>query len=305
MESRTLEFKRKEIECHFTYIHQHDLSLVIDIIRHYGRIVFRGFAAAGGKKLDFSRLFPFPDENDPFSGRAGDSWVRLDMDGRAFEGDFKGKPPISFGLKFAIEDYYFSSTKPGWIDRVPLLNRVYKGVDLSKGVSLLHEDFPLIKVDGNVKFAGKDHRLKGARGAIGHHWGWYFPNYLFLMCNGFEDPGTLLTLALSDSLTSLGTGIRSGYLYLRDKGRERTVVSPVQGKILYFYEEEKISVIARFDDDDFLRIQIDPRVGAAFPHIFNTHCLTVLNAVCQVEGVGRSEKAVLDVKGLDVVEMIR
>lgn len=48
-----IEFKKKEIECNFTYIYNDDLSLVIDVIRHYNRVVFRGFAATRDVKRDF------------------------------------------------------------------------------------------------------------------------------------------------------------------------------------------------------------------------------------------------------------
>jgi len=305
MKNRRIPFKNKEIECNFTYLYNDDLSLVIDIIRHYGRVVFRGFAVTEHEKRDFSGFFPFPSGDAPFFGESDGNRVKMDIRRNVIEGDFPGEQPISFGLWFNMEDYYFSSTKPGWIDKVPVLNRVYRAIDPTKGVSLLHEDFPLTKFGGNVTFAGKEYPLDGVNGAIFHHWGWYFPNYLFLACNGFSDPTTVLTLAFADSVATAGIGIKSGYLYLHHGETAKNLVSPFKGRVIYFYEEGKISVVARFNETDSVRVNIDPRTGTAFPHVFNTNCVTVVNAHCEVEGVGTSNRAVLDLKGLDVVEMVR
>ena len=298
MKNTRIPFKNKEAECIFTHIYNDDLSLVIDIIRHYKRIVFRGFAVIEHEKRDFSRLFPFPAGDDPFSGDAGGDRVKMDISRNLIEGDFRGEPPISFDLSFAIEDYYFNTTRPGWIEKVGFLNRLYEHLDLTKAVSLLQEDFPLTKFDGNVKFGGKDYPLNQANGVILHHWGWHFPDYLFLACNGFPEPETLLTLAFVESITSGGIGITSGYLYLHHRGSEKKLISPVQGKIIHFSEGGKISLIARSGEKRYVRVNIDPKRGAAFPHVFNTRSVTVLNAGCEVEGVGSSDKAVLDVKGI-------
>jgi len=298
MKNTRIPFKNKEAECIFTHIYNDDLSLVIDIIRHYKRIVFRGFAVIEHEKRDFSRLFPFPAGDDPFSGDAGGDRVKMDISRNLIEGDFRGEPPISFDLSFAIEDYYFNTTRPGWIEKVGFLNRLYEHLDLTKAVSLLQEDFPLTKFDGNVKFGGKDYPLNQANGVILHHWGWHFPDYLFLACNGFPEPETLLTLAFVESITSGGIGITSGYLYLHHRGAEKKLISPVQGKIIHFSEGGKISLIARSGEKRYVRVNIDPKRGAAFPHVFNTRSVTVLNAGCEVEGVGSSDKAVLDVKGI-------
>lgn len=304
MKNTRIPFKDKEAECIFTYIYNDDLSLVIDIIRHYKRIVFRGFAVTEHEKRDFSRFFPFPAGGDPFSGESDGDRVKMDISRNVLEGDFRGEPPISFDLSFTIGDYYFNSTKPGWIEKVGFLKRLYGHLDLTRVVSLLQEDFPLTKFDGNVKLGGMDYPLDGANGVILHHWGWYFPNYLFLACNGFPEPKTLLTLAFVESVASGGIGIKSGYLYLHHRGVEKKLISPFQGKVIYFSEGGRISVIARSCEKKYVRVNIDPRRGGAFPHVFNTHSVTVLNAQCEVEGVGRSDKAVLDIKGLDVVGMV-
>lgn len=305
MKDTRIPFKDKEIECIFTYIYNDDLSLVIDIIRHYKRIVFRGFAVIEHEKRDFSRLFPFPGGDDPFSGQSDGDRVKMDINRNVIGGDFRGEPPISFDLSFTIEDYYFNSTKPVWIEKIALLKRLYGHLDLTKAVSLLQEDFPLTKFDGNVQFGGRDYPLDQANGVMLHHWGWYFPNYLLLACNGFPEPETLLTLALVESSTSAGIGVKSGYLYLHHRGAEKKLISPLQGKVISFSEGGKISVVARSREKKYVRVNIDARRGAAFPHVFNTDSVTVLNAGCEVEGVGRSHKAVLDVKGLDVVGMMR
>jgi len=289
MKKRRIAFKNEDIECNFTYLYEGDLSLVIDIIRHYERIVFRGFAATRHGKRDFSNLFPFPKGENPFSGESGGNRITMDIEGNAIEGNFRDEPPISLSLSFTIEDYYFSSTIPRWIDKVPVLNKLYQSIHLTSVVSLLHEDFPLVTFDGDVRVGTENYHLDRARGAIAHHWGWYFPNYVFLMCNGFEDPGTLLTLSFADSITSAGIGIKSGY----------------QGKVISFWEGGKLCVVARFDEGNFVRVNIDPDKGIAFPNVFNTTCMTVMNVGCEIEGMGESDKAVLDVKGLDVIELMK
>ena len=308
-----IEFKKKDIECNFTYIYNDDLSLVIDVIRHYNKIVFRGFAVTRDGKFDFSRLFPNPDEL-PFSGRSGGDSVKMDFDKNTIEGGFQGEAPISFQLSFAVEDHRFSSTAaPDWVDKwaqkVPflkdlILKELPHGVaDLTKAFSLLHEDFPLVKFGGDVKIGTKSYHLNESKGSIAHHWGWLFPDYVFLMCNDFPDPETLLTLSFVNATTRLGMGIRSGYLYLRHNGEETKLVSPLNGEVIYFREGGKLSVIARSEEDKFIRVNIDHNKGAVFPHIFNTDCATVMNAECEVEGIGKSNRAVLDVKGL--VSVIR
>ena len=305
MKKRRIAFKNEDIECNFTYLYDGDLSLVIDVIRHYERVVLRGFAATQHGKRDFSNLFPFPNGEDPFSGESGGNRITMDIEGNAIEGNFGDEPPISLSLSFTIEDYYFSSTIPRWIDKVPVLNKLYQSIRLTRVVSLLHEDFPLVTFDGDVTLGTEHYHLDRANGAIAHHWGWYFPNYLFLMCNGFEDPGTLLTLSFADSITSAGIGIKSGYLYLHHHGKEKKLISPVQGKVISFWEGGKLSIVARFDEGDFVRVNIDPGKGIAFPNVFNTTCLTLMNVGCEIEGIGKSDRAVLDVKGLDVMELMK
>src|SRR4029077_2294710 len=111
-----IEFKKKEIECNFTYIYNDDISLVIDVIRHYKRIVFRGFAAARDVKRDFCQSFSLPDVNElPFSGKSGGDWIKMDFDRNRIEGSFQGEPSVSFQLSFLIENCLFCSTAPDWI----------------------------------------------------------------------------------------------------------------------------------------------------------------------------------------------
>jgi len=298
-----IEFKAKEIECNFTYLYNDDLSLVIDIIRHYGRIVFRGFAITRGARRDFGRMFPFPAVGEPpFSGKSNQDRVIMDLERNTIVGHFEGEPRISFQLAFSIDDAYFSSTTPDWLHSVPFLRDLYGLTDLTKALSLLHEDFPLVTFSGIVKVDAREYRLSCARGSIAHHWGWWFPDYIFLMCNAFEDLSMLLTLSYVDATTRLGTSLKSGYLYLRQQGRETRLVSPFQGNVMYFREGGQLSVIVRFDEEETLRVNIDPRRGVPFPHTFNTDSVTVLNAVCEVEGVGKSDKAVLDMKGLHIIK---
>jgi hypothetical protein len=293
-----IEFKKKEIECNFTYIYNDDLSLVIDVIRHYNRVVFRGFANTMDVKRDFCRMFPFPNPGElPFSAKSGGDWIKMDIDNNRIEGSFQGEPPVSFQLSFSIENCLFCSTTPDWIHNIALLKNLYGFTDLTKALSLLHEDFPIVKFSGGINIGAKSYHLNGARGAIAHHWGWSFPDYVFLMCNGFADPETLLTLSFTDANTRPGINIKGGYLYLRHNSKETKLVSPFQGNIIYFREGGRLCVIARFDEDNLVRVSIDHRKGAAFPHVFNTECVTVMNVECEVEGVGKGNKAILDVKG--------
>ena len=184
-----VEFKGDEIECNFTYIYNDKISMVVDIIRHYERIVCRGFIVAEGEKYDFSRsknLFPFPrpNEDPPFYCSKDGDTVNMDLKNNVINGDFKTHP-ISFNLEYNIENFRFSSLESGLkMDKLPSV--ISKWLDPTEFLSLLHEDYPLISVaKGQVNFRGKTYDLKGAKGSMAHHWGLNFPNYVFLMCNGF------------------------------------------------------------------------------------------------------------------------
>lgn len=304
-----IRFKNDEIECNFTYIYNDDISLIIDIIRHYRRIVFRGFAAIrdgsprGFFPLDFSKLnpsdqFPFPREDaPPFSCRSNTNNNHIEMDfiKNQIKGNFTVSPPISFDLSFSIDDQYFSSA-----EYARLLRYLSKLIRLTRILPLLHEDFPSVTFSGNINIDGKPYPLNQAKGAIAHHWGWLFPNYIYLMCNDFEDSTTTLTLSFVVPTTRFGLDLTSGWLYLCHNGKKTRLVSPLQGSIIYFKEGHKLSIIARFKRNEFIRVNIDTSKGIHFRHIFNTDCVTVLNTECEVEGVGKSNRAVLDVKGFDV-----
>lgn len=310
---RTVEFKGDEIECNFTYIYNDKISLVVDIIRHYERIIFRGFIVAEGEEYDFSRLtdlFPFPRPNvdPPFYCSKNGDMVNMDLRNNVIEGAFDTHP-ISFDIEFNIEGFCFNSLESGLgMDKLP--SGMTKWFDPTRFLSLLQEDYPLITVrKGQVRFNGRSYDLTGARGAMAHHWGWEFPDYVFLMCNDFEKPDTLLSLSYARTMTTLGSKLVAGYVYISEgENKEKKFVSPINGSVQYFLEDGLLCIVARrpegiLSDKEIVRINVDYKKGKTFPNFFNSPCETVVDVPCEIEYVServgpvKGARAVLDVKG--------
>jgi len=288
----TLEWRGTDAECIFLWLWTDELSLVVDVIRHYGRVLFRGFVAFGEDGQDISRWFPFPASfAPPFSVRSDGDWVSLDLVSLTMVGWLGRNPPVAFNLGCHLGDAYFNAV-PCWLRRF----------DWTRAVSLLQEDFPRATFDGTVTASGRTYSLDRARGAIVHHWGWRFPNYLFLACHGFSgDPDAALTFACAAVRTRWGVMFDGGYLYLLQHGGEdRMLIAPLRGTLQYAREGDTLVLTIRHSSRCVTRIVVDPGAGVAFPHVFNTDAVTVLGATCELEGVGVG-RAVLDAKGLDVV----
>ncbi|HHT9153362.1 MAG TPA: hypothetical protein ACFYEM_07530 [Candidatus Hypogeohydataceae bacterium YC40] len=309
-----LECKGKQVECVFTYVYNDKISMVIDTIRHYGSIVFRGFIVAEGEPHDFSRLtnlFPFPNPEDPpFKCSDRDGEVCTDLSTNNIYGDFKNHP-LSFNLKFNILDYRFNV-----IESALGIGNVFTSMPetLLNFLLLDQEDYPLITISkGDVNFKGKTYNLEGARGVIGHHWGYVFPDYLLLMCNGFENPDNLLTVCYVESMTRLGTTLKSGYFCLfQSEGEKKSFVSLLDGTIQNFIENDLLCIVARhrkglLSGEEILRVNIDYKKGKMFPNFFNKPCKTILDVPCEVidlsigKPLGKGTKGVVDVKGLPIL----
>ncbi len=309
-----------KIECVYAYIHKDGVYLLVDIIRNYQRMLFRGFMVADGHWYDFSRvekLFPFNPERHLYCEDNGEiAQILLNSnyiygkDLHIRETDNPGARKVSFEATYEIMAEPFSSSNFFDLGSDTPFKKLVDAFTV-EAISLLHEDFPYQKITGNVKLI--DHNgnpleqfsLDNAKCAIAHHWGWAFPNYVLLMCNDFGNTDTVLTLCCNEVLSRAAIDIKVGYLYMKPDP-DFNVVCPMEGKVLPFVEDNKLSIIAYKEKEEGVRVDIDYKHAVrAFPNFFNTYCTTYLGVPCEVIDMSTGQRrkgkgAVMDIKGLEL-----
>jgi hypothetical protein len=325
--------KETPIECCFSYFWNDKCSLVVDILRYHGRIISRIFLSYEGKPYDYTRYCQFPTGSQPFEAKDKDYLAVMDLEKKNINGKLEGHDKdtgLVFDIdyndpqqRFSVSDPYERLSKDLFMlkHRPSLLNRLahfaiptIDATQFKDMFSLYHEDFPVVEVPkASVKFSDEPPQTKGFRGAIAHHWGWAFPDYIFLMCNNFSGcTDTSLSLSLTRNYIPIGIELVTGYLYLRHKGKEKELsVNNLSTTMYYFMGKPGSSKQDKPHDliilawppknpNQKIRLKIEYDRAKYFPHIMGTRCWTYLDVDVTVECDGntlRGYRAVLDVKG--------
>lgn len=328
----TIHFKGTPIECCFSYFHNKECSLVVDIIRYHRRIVSRIFyRESQPQPLDYSRYCTFPTGNQPFEARGdGNYLATMDINNRTIHGNlvnYNNNPPLEFNIVYNAPqnpycltdpyDYFLSRGLLELPHRPSLSNRLahifISALDaglLEEITPIRQEDYPVVTVlSANIN----NQPLTNLKGAISHHWGWAFPDYIFLMCNDFDVPNVALSLCICRGYTPLGIEATITYLYLIRPNHPPLELSINNLSTMMYYFEGRnssnsvgaphyLTILAwpPQNPKEKIKVQINYYGRPNIPHIMGTQCWTYLDVGVRVEYGGQTftgQRAILDVKG--------
>ncbi len=242
------------IECWLAYFYNDRCSLVVDIIRHhritrnyrehlYSRIFFydRDYYRQNNEVCNYTRYCPRGNGNFEVQDANYHALIETNTVPDRFAGNITSltsgqRLPLQFEItcqrdlqyRFnAIEPFtrlvngfYELSHRPSLLNRMAHFIRPAIPAAAQTGiVCLSQEDFPCLKnlTTSQLEF---NRRPLGPfnGGALAHHTGWWFPDYLFLVCNSFPDrPHTFLSLSFSRFTTNMATDLTTGYIYFHHR----------------------------------------------------------------------------------------
>ena len=207
--------------------------------------------------------------------------------------------------------------------RPSLLNRLVhiskpNEATLRRLLPLFQEDFPLVTVK-KVVLNGKELEYDKFKGAIAHHWGDSFPEYIFLMCNKFTENSidsqeTLLTLSFCRVQTALAVELITGYVCFWRLGERLEFSINNLSNMIHYFSGKDGSTDADYliikawrvqkPQDPEIRVRIVYKKDKVCSVIFSTgKCYTYFDVDVYVKYEGKEwegKKAILDVKGFEL-----
>jgi hypothetical protein len=144
----------------------------------------------------------------------------------------------------AVDDIEWSLTydaHPGRAaPKVPLLGRLHP-FDLE----LISR--PQVSFAGQVSVGGERFEVAAARGCVTHYWGRRLSDrWHWISANAFDDGDlTVEAVAMVTRLWGARPSMAAGYLWMREDGRERVLISPLDGLISLTGDVNDYTLVAR------------------------------------------------------------
>lgn len=106
---------------------------------------------------------------------------------------------------------------------------------------------PCSHFDGRVTVAGERFDLTDAHGSLTHYWGRRLPDrWHWISANAFSTTDVVVEAVLMRTrLWGVRPAMSAGYLWMRERGREHTLVSPLNGIITVSGQPQDYTLVAR------------------------------------------------------------